>query len=474
MASNIGEANPANQLNGQHSIVPLTTEGKANDDSDLTQDEAGLSVAIIGGGIVGIILALGLVDRGVDVAVYERASDFNEIGAGIAFTGVTRECMTQLSSAVIDSLRRVANENQHAYDNYWDGYHSDKNSDENVGLNNKANVSEGTLLFQLQNAKMAWWSCLRSGFLDELSKALPQGIVSFGKELISYDSDSSGPVMLRFTDGTTATCDVVIGCDGIHSRVRQQLLSVSHPQACKPSYTGKTCFRAVVPIAAAESILGQSKAHNHCMHTGPGAHLLSYPIAQHTLLNTVLFLSGNGSPVTHRGEIVSRLSSWRPEVRELVGLMPETLLVWRIDDTADHPTPWYVKGRVCLAGDAAHASSPHHGAGAGFGVEDALALATGLGMAVGAPPSKRGEAVEAALGAYNDVRYKRTQWLVRSSRETGDIYEWMYPDSGSDPVKIKAEIAARQKKIWNFDVDGMVEEVRNRYYDRLGEGGLTA
>ncbi|EMR67660.1 putative fad binding domain protein [Eutypa lata UCREL1] len=457
-------------------------------DGDATEDETRLAVAIVGGGIVGIILALGLVERGVRVAVYERASDFHEIGAGFAFTGVAQECMKQLGPAVIASLRKVANENLHATDNYWDGYHQ-SDDDEDAASSTPAS-DEKTLLFRMSSAKMAWWSCLRSHFLDELAKALPPGIVRFNKELVSYDdsNDSNKPVTLRFADETTAKCEVLIGCDGIRSRVRQQLLSTIDPQATRPSYTHKTCYRAVVPMAAAESALGPTKPHNHCMHQGPGAHILSYPVAQHTLLNVVLFITDDGpwsgsgeekeeddgdvavSRMTRPGrreDVVSRLEGWRPEVRALVALIPEAPMTWGIFDTAEHPAPWYAQGRVCLAGDAAHASSPHHGAGAGFGIEDALALATGLGMAADAPVAGRKQAVVAALSAFNDVRYERTQWLVRSSRETGDIYEWMYPGSGSDPVKLQAEIAARQKKIWDFDVTGMVEETRRRYHARL-------
>ncbi|KAI0885861.1 FAD/NAD(P)-binding domain-containing protein [Annulohypoxylon maeteangense] len=480
MPSRTEEANVDSHHDGQHTEGPSTTQADASHSSRPVRNDDSLSVAIVGGGIVGIILALGLIDRGMHVAVYERASDFNEIGAGIAFTGVTRECMTKLSPSVIASLKRVANENQLQYDNYWDGFHNDEEDA-------KPKTPESTLLFQLPNAKMSWWSCLRSHFLDDLAKALPSDIIHFGKELLSYsepDPNNSSPVTLHFTDTTTATCDILIGCDGIRSRVRQQLFSNTHPQACQPQYTHKTCYRAVIPMAAAESALGESKAHNHCMHTGPGAHILSYPIAQHTLLNVVIFLSDSDSDlessnkgnnlVRNRDAILSRLKSWRPEVRALISQIPETPLVWRIDDTADHPAPWYTQGRVCLAGDAAHASSPHHGAGAGFGVEDALALATALGLVDEAEEqtqtadAKRGEAVAAALGAYNDVRYARTQWLVRSSRETGDIYEWMYPGSGSDPVKLREEIAARQKVIWDFDVAEMVEETRRRYHARLG------
>ncbi|KAI2628762.1 FAD/NAD(P)-binding domain-containing protein [Hypoxylon sp. NC1633] len=438
-----------------------------------SKPETNLSVAIVGGGVVGVILALGLIHRNVHVTIYERASHFKGISAGFSFTGVSREAMRRINPAIVESLRRVASENQLPFDHYWDGYHHD--DDDNIKKDTAASP-EGNLLFQLSNSNMEWWSCLRSRFLDELSKALPPGIILFEKELAGYsDLESSERVDLHFAKGSTAVCDALIGCDGIRSRVRQQLFSSSNPGACHPSYTGKTCYRALVPMAAAEAALGKEKAHNHCMLTGPGAHILSYPIAHHTQRNTVLFLTDGKTttavappcPLTRRHEILDRLAAWWPEVRALVGLMPETPLAWPLEDTAECPPPYYARGRVCVAGDAAHASTPHHGAGACFGVEDALVLATTIALAARAPLSRRGGAVAAALGAFHDTRYQRTQWLVRSSRDTGDIYEWSYPGVGGDPTLMRAEIAARQKVIWDFDLDAMVEEANTRYYARF-------
>ncbi|KAI8946420.1 FAD/NAD(P)-binding domain-containing protein [Xylaria longipes] len=426
---------------------------------EAAQHEDSVLVAVIGSGIVGVSMAIGLTARGVRVALYERASNFHEIGAGIAFTGVARQCMAQLSPDILESFMRVSSENQHAYDNYWDGYH---HTDEDTFSD------EDGLLFRFPNSNMAWRSCLRSNFLNELSRALPPGIINFGKELVSYEDRGIGDsVTLRFTDGSTTVCDILIGCDGLNSCVRRQMFLGS--QAREPRYTKKTSYRFLVPIKEARSALGKSKAHNHCMHTGPGAHILSYPVAQQTLTNVVFFLSDDDREpcASDRESILKHFVSWRPEVRALLTHMPEAPMMWRIYDTADYPAPFYSRGSVTIAGDAAHASAPHHGAGAGFGMEDALSLATVVALAAGENRDRRHYALVTAIEAYNEVRYSRTQWLVRSSRETGDIYEWMYPSSGNDPLKIEAELTARQQNIWHFDVGEMVESSRNAYCKRL-------
>lgn len=164
-----------------------------------------------------------------------------------------------------------------------------------------------------------------------------------------------------------------------------------------------------------------------------------------------------------RDEVSSRLGNFSPSIQGLVDLFPEQITKWAIFDTADHPAPTYARGRVCIVGDAAHASSPFHGAGACMGVEDALALATALGVALKhhrvPSPLDRAEAVKAAFQAYSQVRLERSQWLVASSRDMGDIYSWRYPATGSDGGKIKDEFERRSRNLWDFDVDGMLSDV---------------
>lgn len=276
------------------------------------------------------------------------------------------------------------------------------------------------------------------------------------------------------------------------------------------------------------------------MHTGPGAHILHFPVANHTFLNIVAFVDepndwpvgdfntvGNMVAPAAREDVQKAFSGWGPTVRKLVDLLPDRFDKWAIFDTYDNPAPTFIQGRVCLAGDAAHASSPHHGAGAGIGVEDALAICTileqareklGLALARGSSLDKgkeEGEVkgdvahsngngvhtankvnsvsaekevnstnpqkqnatngihdknttiqreksaiIEAAWTLYNRVRPPRSQWLVKSSREACDIYEWKYPPTGTDWDKCLAEITARSHRLWYFDFRRMVEECR--------------
>lgn len=170
-----------------------------------------------------------------------------------------------------------------------------------------------------------------------------------------------------------------------------------------------------------------------------------------------------------RDEVSTALQSWGPHIREAILLLPETLTMYGVFDLADNPPPTYASGRVCIAGDAAHASSPFHGAGVGMGVEDALVLSELLSDVQDLAVADRLRSLPAALEAYSAVRMERTRWLMQSARDMGDILEWRYAATGQDSAKIKTEFEGRARKIWDFDVDKMVVESRREYEGRKGE-----
>ncbi|KAF2659343.1 FAD/NAD(P)-binding domain-containing protein [Lophiostoma macrostomum CBS 122681] len=465
-------------------------ETSVNGDAPVNGEPPKLSIAIVGGGIVGVVLAHGLLHRGVQVAIYERAPNFHEIGAGFAFTGVARECMTRLSPAVIEAMNCVGVPNKRASENYWDGFHNkhsptNADRDQNDGKKDRRDSLIGDpdgnsceLLFVRENHQLAFWGCLRAQFLDQLASSLAPNIAHFNKEFSSYidPSPAPGPIRLHFTDGTSATADAIIGCDGLRSRVRAQLLADTVPNAILPSYTHKRCYRTLVPRSAGEAAIGTYKAANQCCHMGPGAHVITYPVND-TLLNVALFHTDplpwpDPSRLTlpgRRSDILAALQGWGPAILGLANLFPPEPLVWAIFDMYEQPAPSYTakSGRVCIAGDAAHASSPHHGAGAGFGIEDALAIATVAEKVMNDIEGLKARYLAAAFQAYNDTRYERTQWLVRSSHEGGQIYEWEYAGSRDNPDKVEKELDERFKVIWDFDVQSMVEEVQTRFYSVL-------
>ena len=107
----------------------------------------------------------------------------------------------------------------------------------------------------------------RAHFLDELVKSVPPQRAHFNKRLQGIEDKNGDPVTLHFSDGTTATADVVIGADGIHSTVRKYLLGV---EAAKPIYSGSVVYRAIVPMDSAVEKLGAEHAQNSTVLCGPG------------------------------------------------------------------------------------------------------------------------------------------------------------------------------------------------------------
>ncbi|KAI1345492.1 hypothetical protein F5Y01DRAFT_309010 [Xylaria sp. FL0043] len=412
----------------------------------------GLHVAIVGGGITGVILALGLEKRGVSYTLYERAPAFTEIGAGIGFSPNAERALKVVDPKVYEIYKKVASStDDEDYFQWVDGY----------GTNEIiAKLLIGIDAFQ--NGK-------RSDFLEAWSTLIPREKVRFGKELASAVQKEDGRVALKFKDGDLDEADIVIGCDGIRSRVRQLILGEANP-ASYPRYTNKFCFRALIPMDKAREVLDETRTERRFMYNGPGAHAITYGVANGTLLNALFVvtdpnpwpLERHTAPGTKQ-EVIDAYADWHPVVRGLVDLLPEKLDKWAIFDMYDHPAPYYNVGAVALAGDAAHASGPHLGSGAGFGIEDGLVLATVLEAADEAVRANntgksKVQISRDALAAYNTMRFDRDQWLPGATRQAADLFQWMNKEvDRNDHDKYLSEVSVLYHTIWDNDIEEMVK-----------------
>lgn len=424
-------------------------------------------IAIIGGGIAGLILALSLTHRHIPVAVYERAPTFRYIGAGIASSSCMRACLAILDPDVADFVERVSGPPMTPFLTLLDGVH-DTGDEERVWLR----TGDGHV--------GAFRPVHRAVLMEALWARMPVGMVRLGKRLETYGEGEGGRVELVFTDGSRAEADAVVGCDGVRSRTRQVMFGSDNPVSFA-SYTHKFVYRAVVPMDKMVAAVGEVKAKTPAHRTGRGGHMVQYPVADGQLVNLVMYrVDESAWPDPERltlpgerAEVLEFYKDWSPLVKGILGAMGEDLDRWAIFDMAEHPAPYFNKGRVCLVGDAAHAASPHHGSGASFGVEDVLALVTALeevqkdAEASGTrSQAKLNEQLTAAFAAYNAVRYERGIWLVQSSREAGDLYEWLGPD-GDDAEKVTKDILNRHRTLYGLDVPAMVQQTREEYWKRV-------
>ena len=125
--------------------------------------------------------------------------------------------------------------------------------------------------------------------------------------------------------------------------------------------------------------------------------------------------------------------------------------------------PTFYRGRICITGDAAHATSPHHGAGAGFCIEDSATMAELLAD----ERVTTQKDLEAVFATFDAERRERGHWLVQSSRWIGDCYEWRAAGVGRDFGKIEAEINERNGIIANIDMVKMCEHAREELSKKL-------
>lgn len=209
-------------------------------------------IAIVGGGIAGLTLAIALHHRDIPITLYESAAHFGEIGAGVSFGPNAVHAMEALHPGVYEAFDKVCTRNgwsskQDVWFDYVDG--TDGN-DEDVVFSIKTELGQNGVH--------------RAKYLDELVRHLPSEKARFGKRLVGIEEREDGKLVMSFRDGSTATADAIIGCDGIKSRVRQAIVGPDHPSA-HPSYTHKYAYRGLVPMEVAVEAVGEERAKNSYM-----------------------------------------------------------------------------------------------------------------------------------------------------------------------------------------------------------------
>ncbi|KAH8731009.1 hypothetical protein GQ44DRAFT_370628 [Phaeosphaeriaceae sp. PMI808] len=412
-----------------------------------------LSLAIIGGGIAGLTLTIALLNHcpSLSVTLYESRSAFGEIGAGVGFQPNIVRTMTLIDPRITTAFHKCRKGEVENDPPDWF----------TVRVGDARKPVQSTRLsdpvFVMPARKGPGGAVHRAHFLDELVKLIPKGIAHFHKKLVDIKEakDTSGDAVLYFADGSTAQHTAVLGCDGIKSRTRDLVLGPD----LRAVFTGKYAYRGLLSIEKAIEILGEEEAVNRQMYVGYGGHVLTFPIANGTLLNVVAFSSRSTWPDekwiinASRDQMLKDYQHWCPTVRSIMENLqsPDT---WAIFNHPPTPVYYRTAPLTCLVGDAAHASSPHQGSGAGMCIEDAYVLANLLAECV-----KRGD-LEKAFAAYDEVRRPRSQKLVQTSREAGMLWDFEDSVAGDDLVAFESNAMERMSWIWDHEISGDLEGAR--------------
>ena len=357
-----------------------------------------LRALVVGGGIGGIAAAVALARAGIDVQVHEQAQQLAEVGAGVSLAPNGLRMLERLG--VGEGIRRVGARYAASELRLPDGRvvrhepYQFAMAGQNVGIH-------------------------RADLLALLAGQLPPGTVRTGHRCTGFSQDEASATAC-FADGSTATADVVIGADGIHSVLQGFVVA-----AAKPLYSGVVAYRGLVPR------LPEYPAGTIRMWMGEGRHFLVFPVRAGELLNYVGFVSSEAavreswSAPGDPAALAAHFAGWDPVIGQVIAATSGpggSGFQWGMYDRV--PLPRWSSGRLTLLGDAAHPMLPHLGQGVNQALEDAVALATLLG----AGPGPAG--VPRVLAAYEGLRRDRTARVQLGSRRQGAGYD----SSGSQLV----------------------------------------
>lgn len=372
-------------------------------------------VLIAGGGIAGLATALALARRGIPSHVLEQREQFSEAGAGIQIgpNGVR----------VLEALGVASHLRAHA-----------SPPEEII-------VHQGGTGRVLTRMPLGNWIAERHGapYWVVHRRDLQAALLAQARETsgIALDTgfavaeviDQGDHVAVRAASGATARGPVLIGADGIRSRVR----TVLAPDA-QLGFSGKAASRALISPEDAAA-LGDPASVG--VWLAAGAHVVHYPVAAGTQVALVAIvpddrMTDDWAATNDWGALELHLAAFAPALRSVLARAPEWRR-WALFET--DPLAHLAKGRIALAGDAAHPVLPFLAQGGVMALEDAMVLADTL---AGQPndPAR-------ALEIYEAARRARVDAIVATSRQNGRIFHLSGPAAVARNLAMAAVPATR-------------------------------
>ena len=355
-------------------------------------------IAIIGAGIGGLAAAIALRATGVDVRVFEQAPAFKRVGTAIAMTPNAVKVLDGLGLG--EAVREFGHVPAYRISRTWDtGEETSR-----VELGSQARERYGASSHLLHRADL----------LAALRDAVPSGIIDFGKKLTGLRDDGKS-VELTFENGSNFVADGVVGADGIHSVVREEVFGLA-----KPTYTGMTAYRSIIPIEKMDD--GDYASFVKWWGPTPQIQIVTVLLGRGQELYVFATMPGTEDAPeswSSGGEVKdlkSFFSNFHADARNIVDACDTTLHTALYERK---PLDQWSSGNVTLLGDACHAMTPFMAQGAAMGLEDAAILSRCVAESDNWP---------SAIARYERTRIDRASKIQLGSHQNEWLREAGNPD----------------------------------------------
>ncbi|MBS3647409.1 FAD-dependent monooxygenase [Pseudaminobacter sp. 19-2017] len=399
-------------------------------------------ILVAGAGIAGLTAAIALADRGFPVRIFERAPELQEIGAGLQLSPNATRLLARLG--VLDLLRESAV------------------APPAIVLRDARTLKALARVPLGAEAERRWAAPYLVVHRADLQAALLEAAQNCpcislitGATVREVDLETSRVSVTVEIGGQVETFAgaLLVGADGVWSELRTKggLGSVAR-------FSGQMAWRRTLPAGSPEvSWFPRDLSVNAFLH--PGFHLVAYPLRGGSDINLVAFTKANGrvdeswSAEADPLSLRNALASTAPEL----ALLAEDGTVWTPWPvcTVDSSTRW-IRDRLVLIGDAAHALTPFAAQGAAMAIEDAVTLADVIGEVVGAANDAE---VPNGLSISDTTRLHQALLAWETSRRTriaavrkrGAFNEFVWHASG--PVALARNLVLRARPSQSLAAD---------------------